>query len=120
MSSLHEAGQQIARAGFRTLNTIVRPVVKSGLGNPLPIGVGASIVETTGRVSGRPRPVPLLTLRIADTLVVSTVRQDSQWFNNMEKEPSVTVWLGGRPRAAETSLRRGPLNVAVMTLQPAD
>lgn len=113
--SVNEIRSQIARTGFRALNRVVRPTLASGLGNPLPFGVGAVVVETTGRVSGQPRQVPLLALRLADRLVVSTVRSDSQWLANLEANPEARVQLCGSFRDATTSIARGPLNVAVVT-----
>jgi hypothetical protein len=72
----------ITRRGFSTLNAVVRPAVQAGLGNPLPIGAGAVVLETTGRRSGLPRLVPVLSTRLGDSLTVSTVRSDSQWMRN--------------------------------------
>jgi len=107
---------QIVRTGFRLLNKVVEPALDRGLGNPLPIGVGAVVIETTGRVSGEPRRVPLMTSRIGDRLMVSTVRDDSQWMANLEADPRLRVQIGGDFRDATAETTRGPLNVAVLQL----
>lgn len=93
------------------MNRFVRPAVKAGLGSPLPVGLGAVVLESTGRVSGEPREVPLLGLRIGNRVVVSTVRSDSQWIKNLEADDSAAVWFCGQKRQATASVRRGPLNV---------
>ena len=51
------------RRAFSTLNSVVRPAVQAGLGNPFPVGAGAVVLETTGRKSGLPRLVPVLSTR---------------------------------------------------------
>lgn len=104
------------RRAFSTLNAVVRPAVQAGLGNPLPIGAGAVILETTGRVSGLARLVPVLSTRAGDTLTVSTVRSDSQWIRNAEADPNVAVWLGGQRRDAVATVRRGALNTVRLDL----
>jgi len=104
------------QAAFRALNSILQPVVRVGLANPLPIGAGAIVLETTGRVSGEKRRVPLLASRVLGRLAVSTVRSDSQWLKNIEADPSVNVWLYGTPRPATATVSRGPLNIVMLDL----
>jgi hypothetical protein len=108
----------VLRHVFRSLNAFVRPLVEAGVGNPLPLGVGPVVVETTGRVSGLPRRVPLLSARIGDTIYVSTVRSDSQWMKNLAASRDAKVVLFGVERDADPSVARiGDLQLATLTLQ---
>jgi deazaflavin-dependent oxidoreductase (nitroreductase family) len=116
VSRIADAQQALTRTAFRTLNSVVRPAVQAGAGNPLPVGGGAIVLETTGRVSGEPRQVPLVATRVGGTLGVSTVRGDSQWLRNIEADPHVTVHLCGRPQSATATVRRGALNTVLLAL----
>lgn len=116
MSTIADAQAALTRTAFRTLNTVVRPAVEAGAGNPLPVGGGAIVLETTGRVSGEPRRVPLVATRVGGRIGVSTVRGDSQWLRNIEADPNVTVHLCGRPRSATATVRRGALNTVLLSL----
>lgn len=108
--------KQITQTGFRLLNQVVVPAVKFGLANPLPIGPGIVIIETTGRKSGLPRLVPLVAARLGDKVLVSTVRESSQWVRNLEAEPMATVWLAGKRRPMTASVDRGRVSVATLTV----
>lgn len=107
----------VARAGFDTLNGVVRPLVKRGLGSPPPVGVGTVIVSTTGRRTGVQREVPLVGARVGDTVVVSTARGNSQWLRNVEADPEVRVWIDGQERSGVAEVRRSRgLDVATIRL----
>jgi len=102
---------------FRRLNSVVGPVVKAGVGTPLPIGVGVVNTENTGRRSGLVREVPLVGVRIGDRIVSATVRGNSQWIRNLEAGGDAAVWLWGRRRAADATVCRGPVSLASFTLR---
>lgn len=119
MSTQSFCPAQLARRGFAALNSVVRPAVRGGLGNPFPVGAGAVVLETTGRVSGLPRSVPVLATRVGRSLDVSTVRADSQWLRNIEADDQVAVWLRGRRRTGTATVARGPLNTVRIDLTAA-
>ena len=109
MSSL-TSNSDISKELFRRLNVVVKPLVKAGLGSPLPVGLGVVVLENTGRVSGKTREVPLVGLRIGGRIVVSTVRAKSQWLKNLEADSDAAVWYSGSRHETTASVQRGPLN----------
>jgi hypothetical protein len=108
--------RSITRTGFRALNRVVLPAAKKGLASPPRLGFGVVVLETVGRRSGLRREVPLLSARVGDTLVMSTVRNPSQWVENAAAAGSARVWVGGADRAGTASVRRGPLQVVRVDL----
>jgi len=88
-------------AFFRSLNAIVEPAVRAGLGSPGILPAGLIVLETRGRVSGIQQRVPLLATLAGPHVVVSTLRADrSQWLRNARATPDVQYWLLGRPHSA--------------------
>jgi hypothetical protein len=111
---------RLVRDSFRFLNSAVVPLVRSGFANPLPIGIGLVVLETTGRSSGRARQVPLVATRLGDTWQVNTVRSNSQWIRNLEHQPDATVFQGGARRPVHAVVARGPLNQVRLSGRTAD
>jgi len=106
--------RELTRAGFQSLNRIVLPAVRAGLGTPLPLGVGLVVLETTGRRSGATRSVPVVGFRAGKRVTVSTVRSDSQWLANLESDPAAALWRNGTRRAVTARVQRGSLNVITL------
>lgn len=91
----------IERDFFRTLNRIVEPMVRSGIGSPRFAPGGLIVLETTGRKSGQHFRTPLVATRLGKHVLVATARgARSQWVLNAAAEPNIRFWLGGRERSA--------------------
>ncbi len=104
----------VSKELFRRLNRVVKPLVKAGLGSPLPVGLGAVVLESTGRVSGKQREVPVLGFRVGNRVLVSTVRSESQWVKNLEANDEAAVWYCGSRHEATASVKRAPLNIVIL------
>ncbi|MFJ6086298.1 nitroreductase/quinone reductase family protein [Streptomyces sp. NPDC092369] len=85
MSSNAENKYRKARSFQRRLNPIMRR---------LPL---QTVLETTGRTSGLPRPTPVGGRRIGDTFwLVSEFGERSHYIRNIKADPRVRVRIRGR------------------------
>ncbi|WP_432193007.1 nitroreductase/quinone reductase family protein [Streptomyces sp. bgisy027] len=85
MSSNAESKYRSARSFQRLLNPIMRRI-------PL-----QTVLETTGRTSGLPRPTPVGGRRVGDSFwLVSEFGERSQYVRNIKADPRVRVRIRGR------------------------
>lgn len=90
------------------INELIAPAIRLGVANPLPLTSGLVLLEVVGRRSGILRSVPLVATDYGSCLVVTTVRADSHWLNNLAAADHATVWLRGKRRQVSASVyRRG-------------
>lgn len=80
------------------LNDTLVPLLRLGVANPPPLGVGLAVLEIRGRKTGRRYDVPLVCIATLSGLTVTTVRDRSQWFRNLAAMTQVDVWLWGTRR----------------------
>lgn len=84
---------------FQTLNRVVEPMVRVGLGSPRIAPTGFIVLETRGRKTGHLRRSPLAATRFGRHVLIGTFRGDrSQWVRNLAARPRTRYWLAGRPR----------------------
>ena len=106
--------QRFLQPSFRILNQAVLPIVRTGFGSPLPVGLGLVVLETKGRRSGITRPVPVVAFRVGRRVTVSTVRANSQWVKNLETDSSAALWRNGTRRRVVADVCRGALTVVTL------
>jgi hypothetical protein len=94
--------QRIEREFFRMLNRVVEPAVRFGIGSPRFVPGGLIVLESEGFKTGNKRRTPLVAIRLQKYVFISTARGDrSFWVKNLNKQPRVRYWLGGRERQAK-------------------
>lgn len=86
---------------FRSLNSVVEPAVRRGVGSSTRAPAGLIVLETVGFKSGLQRRTPLWSFRLGRYRVVSTARGErSFWVKNLLRQPKGSYYLGGRRRAS--------------------
>lgn len=110
--------QKLEAEFFRSLNQFVEPLVRLGLGSPMPWTSGGIVLETTGRKTGRALSVPLVATLVGDVILISTVRKGSQWVKNLAANPQVKYWIYGQERQAKAYVFASDLNKPPMDEMP--
>jgi deazaflavin-dependent oxidoreductase (nitroreductase family) len=95
------------------VNELLSPAIRLGMANPWPLTTGFVLLEVTGRRTGLTRSVPLLATDYGSSVVVSTVRNESQWLRNLAAIPEAAVWLRGRRRLATARVYRRGVRLGV-------
>src|ERR687883_1898191 len=82
-------------ASVRLLNPVMVRLLEAGF-----VPRGWALLETTGRVSGQPRRVPVGDGLRGDTFwIVTEHGRHADYVRNIESDPRVRVKVGGRWRA---------------------
>jgi len=96
---------KVEKRFFRTLNSVVEPLVRRGVGSSRLAPASLILLETTGFKSGQRRRTPLLSLRLGRYRLVGTARGDrSFWVRNLQKNPGTNYFVGGNSRSSEAIL----------------
>lgn len=85
----------------KTVGQRLTPLIELGLGNPLLWPTGAVVVEVTEKDSPRTYKLPLTATRLGNLLVLTSLRREAGWLQNLIANPDVRYWLGGRPQLAQ-------------------
>tara|TARA_R110002049_G_scaffold85550_17_gene217509 strand:+ start:2157 stop:2630 length:474 start_codon:yes stop_codon:yes gene_type:complete len=116
----NRAFARLEQAVFRSLNAVVEPAVRLGIGSPTLTPASLIVLETVGFKSGARRRTPLWSIRLGRHRLISTARGNrSFWVKNLRKKPDASYYLGGcrRPSHA-TVIADGVFTAAASELSP--
>lgn len=110
---------QLEQTFFRTLNSVVEPAVRHGVFSSRLLPTSLMVLESTGYLSGKPRSTPLFCSRLGPYLLLSTARgKRSFWVRNLQHDPEVHYYLGGRRYAAHAEVISASQQPDPQTLPP--
>ncbi|MEV7552195.1 nitroreductase family deazaflavin-dependent oxidoreductase [Amycolatopsis sp. NPDC089917] len=82
---------------FRSVNAAMVDKLRAEAGEPLlEGGYALRVVETRGRVSGRPRLVPLAVVQRDGDWFLIAPQRDRDWVRNLSEEPACVLLDGER------------------------
>ncbi|HEX4946887.1 MAG TPA: hypothetical protein VFZ34_09495 [Blastocatellia bacterium] len=86
---------------IKTLGQSLTPLIEVGFGNPLLWPLGAVVVEVTDKDSERTYKLPLTATRVGSLILLTSLRRQAGWLQNLMAKPDVRYWFAGRPRLAK-------------------
>jgi hypothetical protein len=96
--------QEITRLQSDFIKTVGRsltPWIEMGFGNPLLWPTGAVVVEVADKATGQTYKLPLTATRIGNLILLTALRRDASWLQNLIATPDVRYWFAGQPRNAK-------------------
>lgn len=102
---------------YGRLNTVAEPIARSRLSGPFVVGVGLTLLETTGRRSGMARTRPVVGVRCGSRMLAATTRPSSDWIANLRATPDAALWIDGERTPASADVTALPVgSLAVLRL----
>jgi deazaflavin-dependent oxidoreductase (nitroreductase family) len=96
---------RVERQIFRSINAMLEPAIRAGVGSPLLWPQGLIVIESTGRRSGTLRRTPVAATIVSGFVVTGTfLGGRSDWIRNLRAEPEVRYWLRGAAHDATALL----------------
>ena len=86
---------------LKTVGSSLTPWIEMGVGNPWLWPTGAVVIEVTDKDSEKTYKLPLTATRIGNLILLTSLRRQSGWLQNMITTPEVRYWFAGRPRLAK-------------------
>jgi deazaflavin-dependent oxidoreductase (nitroreductase family) len=88
---------------------LANPIIKLLVGrNIAPISNVLMVIQHTGRRTGRQYLTPIGYARDGDSIVAFTLSRDTQWYQNIQHNPEVTLTIKGKPIRARAELVNDP------------
>ena len=85
---------------LKTAGRNLMPWIEMGIGNPLLWPTGAVVVEVTDKDSDRTYKLPLTATRVGNLMVLTSLRRQAGWLQNLIAKPEMRYWFVGQPRQA--------------------
>jgi hypothetical protein len=95
--------QELTRFPADFLKTVGRglmPLIEMGFANPLLWPTGAVVIEVTDKDSEKTYKLPLTATRIGNLILLTSLRRQAGWLQNLIVKPETRYWFAGRPRLA--------------------